>query len=73
MQGWNHIGSAAGYLEIKEVIEPEDVLGIVWVVLLQQLQQLYFIQALVEKVFAVFDNLPQSNKKLNITTEQRQI
>jgi hypothetical protein len=66
MQGWNHIGSAARYLEIKEVVEPEDVLGIVWIVLLQQLQQLYFIQALVEKVFAVFDNLHGSNKQLNI-------
>jgi hypothetical protein len=57
MQERNTIRNAAVHLEIKEVVEPEDILCILRIVLLQKLQQLNFIQALVEKVFAIFDNL----------------
>jgi len=46
-------------LEVKEVVKPKDILAVGWVVLLQKLQQFYFIQTLVEKVFAVFDDLQQ--------------
>ena len=48
------------YLEIKEIIKPKDILSVVRIMLLQKLQQLDFIQTLIEKIFAVFDDLMQS-------------
>jgi hypothetical protein len=53
-------GTVRAYLEIEEVIQAKDVFDIVRVVLLQQLQQFDFVQTLIEKVFAVFDDLTQS-------------
>jgi hypothetical protein len=53
-------GTIRAYLEIEEVIQAKDVFDIVRVMLLQQLQQFDFVQTLIEKVFAVFDDLMQS-------------
>ena len=56
---WGRGGGGGQDLEVKEVVKPKDILAVGWVVLLQKLQQFYFIQTLVEKVFAVFDDLQQ--------------
>ena len=60
---------AVQYLEIEEVIKPKNVLPIVRVMLLQKLQQLDFIQTLIEKIFAVFDDL---GNRLKEGTDTRQ-
>lgn len=56
------------YLEIKEIMQLQNILAVVGVMLLQKLQQFDFIQALVEEILAIFDNLKQEFREGHQTT-----